>query len=112
MAHFTPLASLVGGALVGAAASLLLLFNRRLAGITGIVAGVLPPQREDARWRIAFLVGLALGGLLMAALRPDWFQMRVERSTGAIVLAGVLVGFGTRLGNGCTSGHGVCGLSR
>ena len=87
----------IGGAMIGAAAALLLLANGRIAGVSGIVGSFLPPAARDRGWRWAFL-----GGLIGA----------VERSTGVVVIAGLLVGFGTRMGGGCTSGHGVCGMSR
>ena len=108
---FTPWAALAGGLLVGLAAALLLLFNGRIAGISGIVGGLLRPVRGDVDWRIAFVAGLVAAPLawrVFAALP----RLQVEAGTPALVVAGLLVGFGTRLGSGCTSGHGVCGLSR
>ncbi len=112
MENFTPLASGIGGALIGLSASMMLLFNGRVTGISGIVGGVIRMTRGDVAWRLAFLGGLLSGGLALLALMPSAFTIGIERSPGALVLAGLLVGFGTRLGNGCTSGHGVCGLSR
>ncbi|MHB8420554.1 MAG: YeeE/YedE family protein [Myxococcales bacterium] len=112
MAHFTPLASLEGGLLIGLAASALLLVNGRVAGISGIVAGLLGPERGDALWRAAFVAGLLAGGLLVAALLPGAAHSGLVRSAPAIAAAGFLVGTGARLANGCTSGHGLCGLSR
>jgi len=105
--------SLLGGALIGAAAVVLLLFNGRLAGISGILAGVLSPA-EGGRtgWRLAFLAGLLAGGLVALGTMPGAFDIGLDRSLGATVGAGLLVGFGTRLGGGCTSGHGVCGIGR
>lgn len=109
--HFTPLAALAGGALIGLAAALLLLFNGRIAGISGIVAGLLVPVRGDLAWRVAFvagLVGAPSAWLLFSALPAT----RIDAGYGALIAAGLLVGVGTRYGAGCTSGHGVCGLSR
>ncbi len=110
---FTPVSALVGGALIGLSASALLLFNGRIAGISGIVGGLVQPRRGEIAWRVAFLAGLLAGGLLLAW---RWPQAVAPRATGLpgvlMVAAGLLVGFGTQLGNGCTSGHGVCGLSR
>ncbi|MBF5046536.1 YeeE/YedE family protein [Aggregicoccus sp. 17bor-14] len=112
MTQFLP--SLLGGVLIGLSASLLLLFNGRIAGISGIAGGLLAPARGEVGWRLAFVAGLVGGGLLVRALMPGAFgnAAAAAPSAGLVVLAGLLVGFGTRLGNGCTSGHGVCGLSR
>jgi uncharacterized membrane protein YedE/YeeE len=112
MEHFTPVASLVGGMLIGLSASILLLLNGKIAGISGIVGGILSPSKDDMLWRIVFVVGLLVGGAFMYLVSPQSFTIGVSRSNGALILAGLLVGFGTRLGNGCTSGHGVCGISR
>ncbi len=112
MDHFTPLASLIGGMLIGLSASMLLLFNGKIAGISGIIAGTLSPAKNDTLWRIVFVTGLLVGGFLLRLLSPQTFVIGITRSWSALVVAGLLVGFGTRLGNGCTSGHGVCGLSR
>ncbi|HPU80975.1 YeeE/YedE family protein [Accumulibacter sp.] len=109
--HFTPLSSLVGGVLIGVAAALLALFNGRIAGISGIVGGLLRPHRGDVEWRAAFVIGLILAPLLYRVLAP-LPEIRIEAGTGLIILAGLLVGVGTRYGAGCTSGHGICGLSR
>ncbi len=112
MSHFTPFASLLGGALIGLAASALLLLRGRVAGIVGIVGGIVRPERGEVAWRALFVAGLFTGGLALAALRPELVASHLDRSTLALVVAGLLVGFGARLGGGCTSGHGVCGLSR
>ena len=112
MEHFTPIASLIGGMLLGVSASLLLLCDGKIAGISGIVAGMLSPKKNDTLWRTIFAVGLITGGLLLKLFAPQAFALDIIRSSGALLLAGLLVGFGTRLGNGCTSGHGVCGISR
>jgi uncharacterized protein len=109
---FTPVASALGGALMGLAASLLLLGDGRVAGVSGIAGGLLPPRHGDVGWRLAFLGGMALAGGVAYAVSPASFAVTIDRSMGAMALAGVLVGVGTRLGSGCTSGHGVCGLSR
>ena len=109
--HFTPLSSLAGGVLIGVAAALLALCNGRIAGISGIVGGLLRPQRGDLGWRAAFVSGLSLAPLLYRVLAP-LPEIRIEAGSGLIILAGLLVGVGTRYGAGCTSGHGICGLSR
>lgn len=100
-----------GGVLIGTAATVLLGFNGRTAGISGILGGLVPPQQGDANWRVSFLVGMVLAGLALAPVLPGAFTT-LERPVWTIVLAGLLVGVGTRLGNGCTSGHGVCGMAR
>lgn len=104
---------LLGGVLIGTSASLLLLFNGRVAGISGIAGGLLAPTQGEVPWRLAFIAGLVGGGFLMRAWLPGAFgQETSSPGLGLTVAAGLLVGFGTRLGNGCTSGHGVCGISR
>ncbi|NVJ28870.1 MULTISPECIES: YeeE/YedE family protein [Myxococcus] len=103
---------LLGGVLVGLASALLLLFHGRIAGISGITGGLLSPAPADFGWRAAFLGGLALGGVLLSVFRPESLGPPVLTNVGATLVAGLLVGFGTRLGGGCTSGHGVCGLAR
>ncbi len=109
---FTPLASLVGGMLIGGAASLLWLLRGRIAGISGIAGGAILGASGPRAWRWAFLAGLLAVGAIAAQVAPEAFASTVPRDAGVIVAAGLLVGFGTRLGNGCTSGHGICGLSR
>jgi uncharacterized membrane protein YedE/YeeE len=108
---FTPWASLAGGALIGLAAALFVLANGRIAGVSGVLGGLLSPRRGDIAWRIAFVLGL-VGAPLVYALVTALPLPRIEAGTGALVAAGLLVGIGTRVGSGCTSGHGVCGLSR
>jgi uncharacterized membrane protein YedE/YeeE len=98
--------------LIGASASAMLLLNGRIAGVSGILAGVLRPVKGDTLWKGGFLSGLLAGGLLLKIFDPHAFDFGIVRSSGVLALAGLLVGFGTRLGNGCTSGHGVCGVSR
>lgn len=108
---FTPWPALAGGALIGAAAAMLLLLNGRIAGISGILGGLLRPGRGDVAWRAAFVAGLVGAPLVYAAVAvvPS---LQIDPGYGALVAAGLLVGIGTRYGAGCTSGHGVCGLSR
>ena len=112
MEHFTPTASLLGGMLIGLSASAMLLANGKIAGISGIVAGLLSPTKHDTLWRLVFVAGLLAGGFLLRFFSTRSFEIGIVRSGGALALAGLLVGFGTRLGNGCTSGHGICGISR
>jgi uncharacterized protein len=113
MSHFTPVSSLIGGVLIGLAAGLLLLIHGKIAGVSGILGGLLQPRPGDISWRAWFLGGLAGGGLLLALMWPGAFgDVPADRSLPIVAAAGLLVGFGTRMGNGCTSGHGVCGLSR
>jgi uncharacterized protein len=109
--NFTPIASLAGGALIGIAALLLVLLNGRVAGISGILGGLLPPKTGDASWRMAFLAGLVVAPTLWALFIP-LPEITVSANYGLLVIAGVLVGVSTRFGAGCTSGHGVCGISR
>jgi uncharacterized membrane protein YedE/YeeE len=109
--NFTPIESTLGGALIGLSASMLLFFHGRVAGISGIVGGGLTLPKGDMSWRVLFLVGLVVGGFIVTMLAPRLIGSAVT-PVGATVVAGVLVGFGTRMGNGCTSGHGICGLSR
>jgi uncharacterized membrane protein YedE/YeeE len=109
--HFTPWASLAGGLLIGAAAAMLVLLNGRVAGISGIVGGLLAPRRAEVGWRLAFIAGLLAAPLAMLALGVS-VKPRIDAGFGTLVIAGLLVGIGTSYGSGCTSGHGVCGLSR
>ena len=111
IANFTPVSALAGGVVLGLAASLLWLLGGRTAGISGILGGVVPPLRTGWEWRALFLGGLLAGGLLLQFLAPAQLSLP-PRSLPMLAIAGVLVGFGTRLAGGCTSGHGVCGLSR
>ncbi len=109
---FSPIPAALGGALIGLSASVMLLVQGRVAGISGIVGGLLTPKPGDLGWRGAFIAGLLLAGLGASLLAPQSLAVVTDRSTAQLVIAGLLVGYGTRLGNGCTSGHGVCGLSR
>ena len=111
--HFTPWASLAGGIVLGLASALFILVNGRILGISGILGGLLVPKRSDASWRVMFLLGLLLAPATLSLLAPGLISApRIEADNVAIVAAGLLVGLGTRYGSGCTSGHGVCGLSR
>ncbi len=113
MDQFTPVASLAGGAIIGVSAALLMYANGKLAGISGIAAGALMPDETQRRgWRAAFVAGLMVAGFFAMQLAPASMTVHQRPATAALVAAGLLVGFGTRIGNGCTSGHGVCGLSR
>ena len=112
MEHFTPIASLIGGILIGLSASAMLLLMGKIAGISGIVGGLVSLRKNDVLWRIAFVAGLLAGGFILRVLAPQLLQVDIVRSAGVFVLAGLMVGFGARLGNGCTSGHGVCGIGR
>lgn len=107
-----PLSPLLGGALIGVAASLLLLLNGRVAGISGVVGELFTPRPGEVAWRVAFAAGLATGAVALLALMPHTLPSAPVAGTARVVVGGVLVGLGTRLGNGCTSGHGVCGLPR
>lgn len=113
-ANFTPWASLGGGIVLGLAAAMFILLNGRVLGISGILGGLLPPRVGDVGWRLAFLLGMAAAPLVFAWLAPAGLLAapRIEAGYSLIVVAGLLVGMGTRYGAGCTSGHGVCGLSR
>lgn len=103
---------LTGGILIAVAVSIMLLMNGRVTGISGIVKGLLKPQKGDRSWRVAFFMGLVFGGMLISRIIPNVFENTSERSLPVIAFAGLLVGFGTAMANGCTSGHGVCGISR
>ena len=109
--HFTPWSSLAGGLLIGFAAALLLLLNGRIAGISGILGSLLRPAAGDIAWRVAFILGL-LGAPLLIPIFSPLPAVRVDADTATLIVAGLLVGVGTRYGSGCTSGHGICGLSR
>lgn len=110
--EFTPLLSTLGGALIGIAASAMLLVEGRVAGISGIVGGLFTPRTGDVGWRLSFVAGLVLAGLGGALLAPHTVTDELGRAPWMLVVAGLMVGVGTRVGSGCTSGHGVCGLSR
>lgn len=108
--NFTPISALIGGALIGLAAVVLLLLNGRIAGVSGIAGRLLMPMRGDIAWRVLFLLGLMIG----AGLHSLWTPVTIQINTpfAVLVAGGLLVGFGTQLGSGCTSGHGICGIAR
>ena len=108
---FAPWPALAGGLLIGAAAAMFVLLNGRIAGISGVLGGLFNPARGDVAWRVAFLLGLVIAPAVYASF-TEWPALRIDAGDGALVLAGLLVGVGTRYGSGCTSGHGVCGLSQ
>ncbi len=112
MANFTPLSAAIGGALIGLSAVLLMLLTGRIAGISGIFGGLLNPDSSDRGWRIAFLAGLILAPLLAGWIGYGMPTPQLPSSWTVIAAAGLLVGFGSRLGGGCTSGHGICGVAR
>lgn len=109
--HFTPLTALSGGVLIGLASTVLVLFSGRIAGVSGIIGGLFRPRTGDTAWRSAFLVGLLAAPWLFQVVAP-LPSIHIDTGSGTLILAGLLVGIGTRYGAGCTSGHGVCGLSR
>jgi uncharacterized membrane protein YedE/YeeE len=113
-AHFTPWLSLMGGLLLGMAASAFILLNGRILGISGILGGLLPPRKGDVFWRLSFLLGMLAAPWVINGFVPlnTMAAPRIDSSILGVAIAGLLVGFGTRMGSGCTSGHGVCGLSR
>ena len=113
-AHFTPYASLTGGIILGIASAIFILVNGRILGISGIVGGLMPPKLGDTFWRISFLLGLLVAPTVFHAVVPAEYitAPRIDATDMMVVIAGLLVGIGTRYASGCTSGHGVCGLSR
>jgi uncharacterized membrane protein YedE/YeeE len=112
MENFTPVSAFIGGLLIGFAAVILLLFNGRIMGVTGITGGVLQPQRQDLLWRLLFLASLAAAPILYSWAMAEPVAIEVTGSLPALIAGGFLVGFGACVGSGCTSGHGVCGLGR
>lgn len=106
------IAALIGGLIIGLSTSILLLFKGRIFGISGILGGVIKPTAGDVLWRIVILAGLVSGGLIVYLFYPQAFPANNNPSYLKLIVAGLLVGFGTQLGGGCTSGHGVCGISR
>jgi hypothetical protein len=109
--HFTPWASLAGGVILGVASALFILLNGRVLGISGILGGLVKPQRGDTGWRIAFVAGLLVAPMLWRLFAQP-AEFRIDTGWAVLVVGGLLVGWGTRYGSGCTSGHGVCGLAR
>lgn len=112
MENFTPFSALIGGGLIGLAATVLLLFNGRVAGISGIVDGLLQPAAGDCGWRIAFVAGLIAGPVSYQLVTGQMLSVTIDARLPLLIAGGLLVGFGTSLGSGCTSGHGVCGIAR
>jgi uncharacterized membrane protein YedE/YeeE len=112
--HFTPWASITGGLLLGVASAVFILINGRILGISGILGGLLPPKLGDIGWRVAFLLGMLAAPTVFIALAPAGLasEPRIDAGFWTVIAAGLLVGIGTRYASGCTSGHGVCGLSR
>ncbi len=112
--HFTPFVSLTGGIILGLASAIFILVNGRILGISGIVGGLFPPKMGDTFWRISFLLGFAAAPSVFHAVVPAQYitAPRIDATDLMVVIAGLLVGVGTRYASGCTSGHGVCGLSR
>lgn len=104
--------SIIGGIIIGVSVSLMLLFNGRVTGISGIIGNLITSDSLDRSWRILFILGLLTGGLVLRFIHPEAFTFITNAKTLDFIFAGFLVGFGTLLGNGCTSGHGVCGISR
>jgi uncharacterized protein len=112
MESFTPIASTIGGLMIGVAAAGLLLFHGRIAGISGIAGGIFRREPGDISWRLMFIVGLFTAGAVWSQFFPLDYAVEIERSTVALIVAGLTVGIGTQVGSGCTSGHGVCGIGR
>ncbi len=112
MANFTPVSAAIGGALIGLSAVLLMLFTGRIAGISGIFGGLINPQTDDRAWRAAFIAGLIAAPLTAMLAGYPVAMPQMPGSFVTIIAGGLLVGFGTRLGSGCTSGHGICGIAR
>ncbi|MCK5871751.1 MAG: YeeE/YedE family protein [Methylococcales bacterium] len=112
MESFTPYSAIFGGMLIGLGASLMLLFNGRIMGTSGILSGLISPVKGDWLWRVLFVVGMMVGATAFLIIFPESGSPRSDFPLGLLIPAGFLVGFGTRLGNGCTSGHGVCGIAR
>ena len=112
MENFTPVSAIVGGLMIGTAAAILLWLNGRIAGISGIVGGLVSPTRTDFAWRLLFAVGLVIGVLAYRFSGGSLQDIEITASLPVVIAAGLLVGFGTQMGGGCTSGHGVCGIAR
>jgi len=112
MANFTPVSAAIGGALIGLSAVLLMLFNGRIAGVSGILGGLLKTHISDRAWRVAFIAGLVAAPLVAGLAGYAVPMPKLPGSYMTVAIAGLLVGFGTRMGNGCTSGHGICGIAR
>ena len=111
MENLNILPSLLGGALIGVSVSILLLFNGRMAGISGIMNGIFKSPKDEKHWRLTFLIGLVIGAIIFQIIIPDFFIPRENYPLWLIAIGGFLVGIGTRLSSGCTSGHGICGIA-
>ncbi len=112
MENFTPISALIGGSLIGLSATLLLLFNGRIAGVSGVLGGMFTQPSGDRLWRFLFIGGMAVSGFLYQFFMPGSFSEYTNISLPVLIVGGFIVGFGTRMGSGCTSGHGVCGVGR
>ncbi len=112
MENFTPYSSLAGGMLIGLSATIMLLFNGRVTGISGMLSELFYPKPGEWLWRLVFLLGMMAGAGLFVFISPDSFTARTDFPMGLLIAGGFLVGFGTKMGNGCTSGHGICGIAR
>lgn len=112
MEQFTPVSSFAGGVLIGLAAAALLFFNAKILGVSGIYGGLLNVKRGDTLWRAVFIAGMLAGGCLLYFIAPQTLDFELNYPIGLVIIAGLMVGIGARLGNGCTSGHGVCGVGR
>ncbi len=112
MENFTPISAFSGGLLIGISATLLLLFNGRIAGISGILGGLITTSGSERFWRLAFVLGIVIGAFAFHLIWPSFYQPRANFPIWLLALGGFLVGFGTRMGNGCTSGHAICGIAR
>jgi hypothetical protein len=112
MHDFTPISALAGGALIAASLALMLIATGRIAGLSGVFAGILLPEPGDWSWRAWFLVGMLGTGAIFSIVRPETFDHGTPFPLWLVALSGAIVGVGTRMGNGCTSGHGLCGMSR
>ena len=112
MHNFTPISALIGGSLIGLSSVLLLWLNGRIAGVSGIFHGLFPPQKNDFSWRVLFLIGLIVGSFIYYLLPEIHFTPRTHYPIYLLIISGILVGIGTKISGGCTSGHGVCGIAR
>jgi uncharacterized protein len=112
MENFTPVSALIGGLMIGASTALFLVLNGRIAGISGILGGLILSERGQVGWRLAFLAGMFVSALVYAMAGGSLPPVEIDASLPLLIVAGLIVGFGTRLGAGCTSGHGVCGIGR
>ena len=112
MTEFEIVKPLIGGVLIGLSSAILMLGRGRIAGVSGILEGILRPKTGEVLWRVLFILGLCIGGLFMSFILPERFNLDTNRNIEMIALAGLLVGVGVHIGCGCTSGHGVCGISR